>query len=268
MSKRKTANVTASFPNIRPSFVIRYSRNTNIEIAEQAVGDIVDPAVDGEGMAARPRIYDGARARDIFDLFDHIELAQTRSATFRFADGVQLRFVFLAQIVNRAQPVVDQTVLLMFKSRVHAAASVMSTNDDVLDAQNIDRELQHRKTIQIVRQDQVADVAMNENLARWNIDNLIRRDPAIRTADPEILGRLLMCEAIEEIRIALVHPTRPSRVLIEEMGQFASRYDGVQFHTRNFPARMIGSPSNQMSKSRPTQSMCVFEIQLAPVCSA
>ena len=55
--------------------VIRYSRNSNIEIAEQAVGDIVDPAVDGEGMAARPCICDGARARDIFDLFDHIELA-------------------------------------------------------------------------------------------------------------------------------------------------------------------------------------------------
>ena len=119
--------------------------------------------------------------------------------------------------MNRAQPVVDQTVLLMFKSRAHATASVMSTNDDVPDAQNIDRELQHRKTIQIVRQDQVADVAMNENLARWKIDNLIRRDPAVRTADPEILGRLLMCEAIEEIRIALVHPTRPSRVLIEEI---------------------------------------------------
>src|SRR5438045_4889661 len=39
-------------------------------------------------------------------------------------------------------------------------------------------------------------------------------------------------------------------------------------HPRNFPLRIICSPSNQMSKSRPTQSMCVFELQLAPVCSA
>src|SRR5437764_15494315 len=99
----------------------------------------------------------------------------------------------------------------------------MSTNDDVPDAQNIDRELQHRKTIQIVRHDQVANVAMNENLARWKIDNLIRRDPTVRTADPEILRRLLMCEAFEEFRIALVNPTRPGCVLVEEMGQLASR---------------------------------------------
>src|SRR5437763_10632938 len=101
----------------------------------------------------------------------------------------------------------------MFKSRAHAAASVMSTNDDVPDAQNIDRELQHRKTIQIARHDQVADVTMNKNFARRKIYNLIRRDPTVRTADPEILRRLLMCQTIEKFRIALVDPTRPGRVL-------------------------------------------------------
>src|SRR6266404_6080693 len=38
-------------------------------------------------------------------------------------------------------------------------------------------------------------------------------------------------------------------------------------YIKNIPARMTGSPSNQMSKSRPTQSMCVFDFQSAPVCS-
>src|SRR6266513_2473427 len=148
----------------------------------------------------------------------------------------------------------------MFQRRAHAAASVMSTDDHVPNAQNINRELQDRQTIQVVSHNQVADVAMNENFARRKIDNLIHRDPTVRTADPEILRRLLMRETIEEFRIALVNSTRPGRVLVEEMGQLAGRYDGVQFHTKNFPPRMIGSPSNQMSKSRPTQSICVFEI--------
>jgi hypothetical protein len=40
-----------------------------------------------------------------------------------------------------------------------------------------------------------------------------------------------------------------------------------RFYTKNFPPSMILSSSNQMSKSRPTQSMCVFETQFAPVCS-
>src|SRR5215472_19286061 len=39
-------------------------------------------------------------------------------------------------------------------------------------------------------------------------------------------------------------------------------------YIKNFPSRMTCWPSNQMSKSRPTQSMCVLEAQFAPVCSA
>jgi hypothetical protein len=39
-------------------------------------------------------------------------------------------------------------------------------------------------------------------------------------------------------------------------------------YTKNFPPRITCWPSNQMSKSRPTQSICVLETQFAPVCSA
>src|SRR5439155_22283813 len=41
-----------------------------------------------------------------------------------------------------------------------------------------------------------------------------------------------------------------------------------QDHTRNFPRCITCSPLNQTSKSRPTQSICVLESHLAPVCSA
>jgi hypothetical protein len=39
-------------------------------------------------------------------------------------------------------------------------------------------------------------------------------------------------------------------------------------YIKNFPSRITCWPLNQMSKSRPTQSMCVLEAQFAPVCSA
>jgi hypothetical protein len=39
-------------------------------------------------------------------------------------------------------------------------------------------------------------------------------------------------------------------------------------YIKNFPSRITCWPSNQISKSRPTQSMCVLEVQFAPVCSA
>ena len=39
-------------------------------------------------------------------------------------------------------------------------------------------------------------------------------------------------------------------------------------YIKNFPSRITCWPLNQMSKSRPTQSICVLEAQFAPVCSA
>src|SRR6478752_9419103 len=41
-----------------------------------------------------------------------------------------------------------------------------------------------------------------------------------------------------------------------------------QRYIKNLPSRITCWPLNQMSKSRPTQSICVLEAQFAPVCSA
>ena len=48
--------------------------------------------------------------------------------------------------------------------------------------------------------DDVGDVAMHEQLARQETDDLVRRHAAVGAADPEILRRLLLGEAREEIR--------------------------------------------------------------------
>ena len=50
--------------------------------------------------------------------------------------------------------------------------------------------------------------------------------------------------------------------------RFGSTRRSRQRYIKNFPSRITCWPSNQMSKSRPTQSMCVLEAQFAPVCSA
>jgi hypothetical protein len=65
------------------------------------------------------------------------------------------------------------------------------------------------------------------------------------------------------------HPTFGSKMVQMERGRAVhGRRRLYEHYTKNFPFRITCSPSNQMSKSRPTQSMCVFEIQSAPVCSA
>src|ERR1051325_5530979 len=104
---------------------------------------------------------------------------------------------------------------------------------------------------------------MHEHFAGRKIDNFSRRHSAVGATDPEILRRLLLRQALKKFRIAISHAPRPRGVVFEQARQLAGRA-----HTRNLPERTTCSLSNQMSKSRPTQSMCVFELQSAPVCSA
>jgi hypothetical protein len=57
--------------------------------------------------------------------------------------------------------------------------------------------------------------------------------------------------------------SRPRAVVCKK-----SRHLAIACQTKNFPRCITCSPSNQISKSRPTQSMCVLDLQFAPVCSA
>src|SRR5262245_7581176 len=51
--------------------------DADAEVAQEAVADAVDPAVDGERLIAPPRfLHDGGLA-DVDRLLDHVELAET-----------------------------------------------------------------------------------------------------------------------------------------------------------------------------------------------
>ncbi|KPH67012.1 hypothetical protein ADT71_03330 [Novosphingobium sp. ST904] len=70
----------------------------------------------------------------------------------------------------------------------------MAHDDDVLDLQNIDRELQGGGEVRIARRGEIGDVAMNKHLAGIEIDDFGGRHPAVRTADPGIAWPLLAYE--------------------------------------------------------------------------
>ena len=74
----------------------------------------------------------------------------------------------------------------------HAAAAVVADHDDVLDLQHVGRELDHRQAVQVRVHDDVGDVAVHEQLARHQADDLVGRHPAVGAADPQVLRRLLL----------------------------------------------------------------------------
>src|SRR5206468_2320784 len=63
----------------------------------------------------------------------------------------------------------------------------------------------------------VRDVAMYEHLARLQARDLVGGHAAVGTADPHVLGRLLLREAGEEARPLALHLRRPGAVVGEEV---------------------------------------------------
>ena len=63
--------------------------------------------------------------------------------------------------------------------------------------------------------DEVGDVAMNENLAGIEPEDLVGRYAAVRAADPQVSRRLLARETREEFRIQRPPLGRPGAVVSE-----------------------------------------------------
>jgi hypothetical protein len=110
----------------------------------------------------------------VFDLLDHVELAQARGAFTITADPGQFGFVFDTHVMNMSQPVIDQSMPLVAHSRLHAAAAVMPAHNNVSNPQDIYRELQCRKTIEIAVRNHVCDIPMDKDFPGRQPDNFIR----------------------------------------------------------------------------------------------
>jgi len=95
----------------------------------------------------------------------------------------------------------------------------MSADDDVLDPEHLHGILQHRETIQIGMDHDVGDVPVDEQLPGEQPDDLVGGNPAVRAADPEVPGRLLSRQAVEEAGIPALDPLGPQAVVGQEIGQ-------------------------------------------------
>ena len=132
--------------------------------------------------------------------------SQSRSSRSLLGERLELGGVLLAHVHHVAEPVVDQAVAGALERRLDAAAAVVAADDHVLHVQHVDRVLEHREAVEVGVPDDVGDVAMDEDLARREADDLVRGHAAVRAADPEVLGRLPLGEAGE----VAAGPRRPS----------------------------------------------------------
>ena len=82
-------------------------------------------------------------------------------------------------------------------------------------------ELHHRQAVQVAVHDHVGDVAMDEQFARQQADDLVRRHAAVGAADPQVLGPLLPRQVGEEVRTAAADALGPGPVVVEKVRERA-----------------------------------------------
>ena len=120
----------------------------------------------------------------------------------------------------------------------------MADDQDVFDAQHFDRVVNHRQRVEVGMHDDVADIAMDEDLARRQADDLVRRNAAVRAADPQVLGRLLVDQPREKIGILRVHALGPGLVVGKKVFEwFFLTWDSYRVRRREQPTTFARGPN-------------------------
>src|SRR5687768_11109105 len=208
----------------------------DVEVAEQAVAERVDPAVDGDGLTLAPRVLDDRGAAHVRHLRGHVQLAQPVGALLLVLDRVELGAMERVDVADVAQPVVDQAEGLRLERGADAAAPVVAADDDVADAQDLEAVLEDAEAVHVRVDDDVRHVAVDEHLPRLPADDAVRRQAAVRAADPQDLRRLLVAQPVEELRVRGAHARGPLPVGGETVFEQSHQDSPVVWRTAKPPA--------------------------------
>ena len=186
------------------------------EVVDEAVVQGVGPAVDGEGLVAVPGVLDDGGLGDVDDLLDDVQFAEAVGAAL-FGEGLEVEGVLEADVLDVAQPVVGEADAALEEGGGDAGAAVVADDEDVFDAEDIDAELEAGEAVEVGVDDDVGDVAVDEEFAGAEIDDLIGGHAGVGAADPEELRGLLLGEAGEEFGVVGVDLGGPAAVVGEEL---------------------------------------------------
>ena len=119
-----------------------------------------------------------ARWHLVVGLLEHVEFAKAVESG-RFRPRGEQSAVTIGRVLDMPEPIVDQAQGGSPIGGHHTPTAVMPAHDRVLDAEHLDGVLQDREAIEIGVHDEVGDIAVDEDLARGQTDDLIRRHAAI-----------------------------------------------------------------------------------------
>lgn len=189
---------------------------------DDAVVEAVDPAVDGDLLAAFPSVFNDSGACEMAGLGEHIEFAEAVGGGLG-REGVEFLAVGAVEAADAGEPVVDDAVAEVFERGDHSAAAVVAADDHMADLEDINCVLQDSEQIEIGFGDDIGDIAVDENFAGCEAGNLVGGHSAVGATDPEVLGSLLIGEFGKERGVFGFNRGGPIAVFFQEVGEGVHR---------------------------------------------
>lgn len=194
----------------------QYSLKVNLKILEKSILETKHPSVDNGILVLVPRLLNVSRLDDVATLLDDIQLDQAVVASALVLDRIELLLVKAVHVADVAKPRVQQAEVLGGHSRLDTSAAVVTTDDDVLDAEVLDGVVDHAHSVEIGVAHEVGDVAVDKCLAGLKAADLLGGDAGVGASDPEVLGCLAGGEVLEEVGVDLCLVLGPGAVVVEE----------------------------------------------------
>ncbi len=173
--------------------------------------------MDGELLAAQPSVSDNGGFAHVHDLLNDIEFAQSIAPIFLLRKCFQELSVFVADVLDVPQPIVDEPKSLASQGGEDPAAAVVSHDEDVFDVQYVYGELHDTQAVQVRVHDHVGHIAVYENLSRNEPHNLICRHSAVGASNPQVIRTLLFGKGRKEVRLARGSFRRPFLIVVEQL---------------------------------------------------
>src|SRR6516225_6711796 len=128
----------------------------------------------------------------------YIEFNQAVCPEFSIPDGFQFIPVKPVDVLDIAQPHIKNLFEVMVTHcGLDAATTVMAADDHMVYFKVTDGILQDTEQVYIRMNDQVGNIAVNENLTRLGTRNFIGRNPAVAATDPQELRSLKVGQALK-----------------------------------------------------------------------
>lgn len=112
-----------------------------------------------------PSIARNRGVADVDHLLDNVQLTKPVGRVGITGQIRQTFLMFLSHVLQVTQPIVAQAKSVAPKSGPHAAAAIMSGDDDMANFQDIHCKLQDRQTVEVCMDDQIGHISVDEQLS-------------------------------------------------------------------------------------------------------